>query len=210
MPCSWLPNWLTDFQKIVALMPGLVLAGTLIACSTHSQDAPGAARAQYVERPEQCSTLGVMACKAMALLSSDTVPTCSVSTGRDGGRSEVCGYVPTQAKSTEPARTKPAEPAPSAGTVYALHVSWTDNSDNESHFIIERCDQVKPAPEGEKTAGYCIGRWRSIATVRANTTSYVDNTAAVNYTYLYRIKAINSAGSSGYTKRRSRLQRDNP
>jgi hypothetical protein len=111
-----------------------------------------------------------MACKAMALLSSDTVPTCSVSTGRDGRRIAVCGYVPApQAKSTEPAQTKPAESAPSAGTVYAVHVSWTDNSDNESNFIIERCDQVKPARKGEKTAGYCVGRWRSIATVGANT-----------------------------------------
>ena len=200
MSCSWLPNWLTDFQKIVALMPGLVLVGTLIACSTHSQDAPGAAAAQYVERTERCSTLGVMACKAMALLSSDSVPTCSVSTGRDGRRTEVCGYVPTQGKSTEPAQTKPAEPAPSAGTVYPVHLSWTDNSDNESNFIIERCDQVSLAPKGEKTAGSCIGRWRSIATVGANTTSHVDNTAAANHTYLYRIKAINSAGSSGYTQ----------
>jgi hypothetical protein len=189
MPCSWLPNWLTDFQKIVALMPGAALAGTLIACSTHSQDAPGAAAAQYVE---QCSTLGVMACQAMALLSSDTVPTCSVFTGRDGRRTEVCGYVPAQAK--------PAEPAPAAGTVYPVHVSWADNSDNESNFVIERCDQVRIAPKGEKTVVSCIGGWRSIGTVSANTTSYVDNTAAANHTYLYRIKANNSAGSSGYTQ----------
>jgi hypothetical protein len=189
MPCSWLPNWFTDFQKIVALMPGAALAGTLTACSTHSQGAPGVAAAKYVEH---CSTLGVMACKTMALLSSDSVPTCSVFTGGDGRRTEVCGYVPAQAK--------PAEPAPAAASVYPVHVSWADNSDKESNFIIERCDQVSLASKGEKTAGSCIGGWRSIATVGANTTTYVDNTAAANHTYLYRIKAINSAGSSGYTQ----------
>jgi hypothetical protein len=189
MPCSWLPNWFTDFQKIVALMPGAALAGTLTACSTHSQGAPGVAAAKYVEH---CSTLGVMACKTMALLSSDSVPTCSVFTGGDGRRTEVCGYVPAQAK--------PAEPAPAAASVYPVHVSWADNSANESNFIIERCDQVSLASKGEKTAGSCIGGWRSIATVGANTTTYVDNTAAANHTYLYRIKAINSAGSSGYTQ----------
>lgn len=193
MPWSWLLNWLTDFQKIVALMPGAALAGALIACSTQPLDAPAAAPAsQYVERPEQCSTLGLMACKAMALLSSDTVPTCGVSTGRDGRRTEICGYVP--------AHPKPPEPSPAAPKVYPVHVSWSDNSDNESNFVIERCDQVSVAPKGEKTAGSCIGSWRSIATVGPNSTSYVDNTAAVNHTYLYRIKATNSKGSSAYTQ----------
>jgi hypothetical protein len=133
-----------------------------------------------------------MACKAMALLSSDTVPTCGVATARDGSRMEVCGYAPP--------RAKPAEPAPAAGTVYPVHVSWADNSDNESNFVIERCDQVRIAPKGEKTVVSCMGGWRSIGTVGANTTSYVDNTAAANRTYLYRIKASNSAGSSGYTQ----------
>jgi hypothetical protein len=189
MPWSWLLNWRADFQKIVALMPGAALAGALIACSTQPQGAPAS---QYVERPEQCSTLGVMACKAMALLSSDAVPTCGVSTGRDGRRTETCGSVPAHAK--------PAEPPPAAPKAYPVHVSWSDNSDNESNFVIERCDQVRVAPTGEKTAGSCIGSWRTIATVGANTTSYVDNTAAANHTYLYRIKATNSKGSSGHTE----------
>jgi hypothetical protein len=199
---SWLLNWRTDFQKIVTLMPGAALAGTLIACSTHPQGAPvDAPAAQYVERPEQCSTVGVMACKAMALLSSDTVPTCGVSTARDGRRTEVCGYVPAHPKSPEPSPAAPkAEPSPAARKAYPVHVSWADNSDNESNFVIERCDQVRIAPKGEKTAGSCIGRWQSIATVGANTTSYVDNTAAANTTYLYRIRATNSAGSSAYTQ----------
>jgi hypothetical protein len=193
MPWSWVLNWRTDFQKIIALMPGAVLAGALIACSTQPQGAPGAAPvAQYVERPEQCSTMGVMACKAMALLSSDTVPTCSVSTARDGRRTEICGSVLAHAK--------PAEPSPATPKVYPVHVSWSDNSDNESNFVIERCDQVSVAPNGEKTAGSCMGSWRTIAMVGANTTSYVDNTAAANHTYLYRIKATNSKGSSAYAQ----------
>jgi hypothetical protein len=146
MPWSWLLNWRADFQKIVALMQGAALAGALIACSTQPQGAPAS---QYVERPEQCSTLGVMACKAMALLSSDAVSTCGVSTGRDGRRTETCGSVPAHAK--------PAEPPPAAPKAYPVHVSWSDNSDNESNFVIERCDQVRVAPTGEKTARSCLG-----------------------------------------------------
>jgi hypothetical protein len=198
---SWLLNWRTNFQKIVALMPGAALAGTLIACSTHSQDAPGAPAAQYAERPEQCSTLGAMACKAMALLSSDSVPTCAVSMARDGRRTEVCGYVPSHPKPPEPSPATPkAEPSPAVSKAYSVHVSWADNSDSETNFVIERCDQVRRAPKGEKLVTSCVGSWRSIATVGANTTSYVDNTAAVNHTYLYRIRATNSAGRSAYTQ----------
>lgn len=193
MPWSWLLNWRKDFHKLIALMPGVILAGALIGCSTQPQGAAGAApAAQYVERSEQCSTLGVMACKTMALLSSDTVPTCGVSTGRDGRRTEICGSVPAHAK--------PVEPSSAAPKVHSVHVSWSDNSDNESNFVIERCDQVSVGPKGEKTVGSCIGSWRTIATVGPDTTSYVDNTPAANHTYLYRIKATNSKGSSPYTQ----------
>jgi hypothetical protein len=133
-----------------------------------------------------------MACKAMALLSSDTVPTCSVSSARDGTRSETCGYVPFDPKTAEPV---PTDPKP-----YPVHLAWSDNSDNESHFVVERCDQISIAPKEEKRTVSCTGVWRTIATVGANTTSYIDNTASVNQTYIYRVKAINSKGSSGYTE----------
>jgi hypothetical protein len=133
-----------------------------------------------------------MACNAMALLSSDSASTCSASRGRDGSRIEICGSVPISAKTSEPALANPR--------TYPVHLAWADNSDNESNFVIERCDQIKIAPQGEKQVVSCAGPWRFIATVSANTTSYVDDTASFDHTYIYRVKALNSKGSSGYSE----------
>jgi hypothetical protein len=179
---------------MVSLLRAAALVGALIACSTPPQGAPGGGVtvSQNVQNSERCSTLGAIACKAMALLSSDTVPTCSVSSARDGSRSETCGYVPNHGKTTES--------APAGPKAYPVHLAWSDNSDNESNFVVERCDQISIASKEEKRTASCTGVWRTIATVGANTTSYVDNTASANQTYLYRVKAINSKGSSGYTE----------
>jgi hypothetical protein len=179
-------------HRIVSLWQAAALVGAT-ACSTPPQGAPGGATvSQNVQHSERCSTLGVMACKAMALLSSDTVPTCGVSSARDGTRIEICGYAPIDPKT---AASTPADPK-----AYPVHLSWYDNSDNESNFVIERCDRISIAPRGEKPTASCTGVWRHIATVGANTTSYVDTTASANQTYMYRVKAINSKGSSGYTE----------
>jgi hypothetical protein len=181
------------YRRIVSLSRAAALAAALAACTTPPQDVPGGVTvSQNVERSEGCSTLGILACKAMALLSSDTVPTCSVSSGRDGNRTEVCGYAPAPAKTVES--------PPAGANTYSVHLAWTDNSDDESNFVIERCDRISIAPTGENPTASCTGGWRHIATVGANTTSYVDTTASVNQTYMYRVKAINSKGSSGYTQ----------
>ncbi|HEY2988491.1 MAG TPA: fibronectin type III domain-containing protein [Candidatus Binatia bacterium] len=178
---------------MVTLSLAAVLVGGVIACSTPPQGAPGGATAQNA--PEQCSTFGVMACKAMTLFSSDSVSTCRVSGGPGTTRIETCGSVPIAGEK--------AESAPAGPKAYPVHIAWSDNSDNESNFVIERCDQISIASTGEQAPASCAGPWRSIATVGANTTSYVDKTASANQTYIYRIKAINSNGSSGYTQEKA-------
>jgi len=63
-------------------------------------------------------------------------------------------------------------------------VNWTDRSDNELGFKVER----KDGPSGA---------WKQIATVAANVTRYVDDTnlkAAIGY--WYRVRAYNAAGTS--------------
>ena len=127
----------------------------------------------------------------MALLSSDSVPTCSAFRASDGRRIETCGAADTGARATASAPGNPQ--------AYSVQLAWSDNADNESNFVIERCDQVSVAPMGQKTAASCAGGWRQIGTVGANVTSYVDNTASWNQTYIYRVKATNSKGSSGYS-----------
>ena len=63
-----------------------------------------------------------------------------------------------------------------------VQLSWTDNSDNEESFVIERKSE---------------GEYVEVATVAANITQYTDDVEAGSYQY--RVKAVNQFGSSGYT-----------
>lgn len=84
--------------------------------------------------------------------------------------------------------TPPAAPtalSANAGACDQIDLSWTDNSDNESSFLIER-----------STDG---SNFSSLGSVGSNTTSYSDTTVAENTSYWYRVKATNSGGDSGYT-----------
>ncbi len=67
-----------------------------------------------------------------------------------------------------------------------INLSWTDNSNNEIGFIIER-----------KTG--TAGTYDAIGNVGANVTSFQDTTVACATTYYYRVKANNSAGDSDYS-----------
>jgi hypothetical protein len=65
-------------------------------------------------------------------------------------------------------------------------LSWTDNSNNESGFNIERKIGTN-------------GTFAQIATVGSNVTSYTDSNVTAGTTYCYRVNAFNSAGPSAYT-----------
>ena len=67
----------------------------------------------------------------------------------------------------------------------SVELVWTDNSNNENGFIIERETQTPDA--------YMV-----IDTVSANNTIYIDNTVAYA-TYNYRITAFNTFGQSTYS-----------
>jgi Chitobiase/beta-hexosaminidase C-terminal domain/Putative collagen-binding domain of a collagenase len=67
-----------------------------------------------------------------------------------------------------------------------ITLAWTDNSDNEDGFGIER-----------KTG--TNGTFSRITTVAANVTSYSDSGVVAGNTYCYRVNAFNAAGTSGYT-----------
>jgi hypothetical protein len=67
----------------------------------------------------------------------------------------------------------------------SVQLVWTDNSNNENGFIIER--------ESQGTDAFTV-----IDTVSANSNSFLDNT--VTYlTYVYRITAFNAFGQSAYS-----------
>jgi len=67
----------------------------------------------------------------------------------------------------------------------SVELNWTDNSNNEDGFIIER--------ESQGTEAFTV-----IDTVPANSTFYIDN-SVVYLTYVYRLTAYNSFGQSAYS-----------
>jgi fibronectin type 3 domain-containing protein len=82
--------------------------------------------------------------------------------------------------------TIPFAPSGLALTVQSassILLTWTDNSSNETGFLIER------QMSGDS--------WRALATTAANVTSYSDATLVASTQYSYRVSATNSAGTSG-------------
>jgi hypothetical protein len=83
---------------------------------------------------------------------------------------------------------KPAAPTALTATAGKREVTlaWQDKSDNEETFLIERSTSVD--------SGYT-----QVATVGANTTTYVDRGVVRKTTYYYRVRAANAAGRSAYS-----------
>ena len=67
-----------------------------------------------------------------------------------------------------------------------LHVTWQDNSTNETGFRIEYKDSVYPV-------------WQLADNVPANTTSYQFNGSITGRTYYFRVRAFNDCGSSDWS-----------
>jgi hypothetical protein len=67
-----------------------------------------------------------------------------------------------------------------------ITINWTDNSNNETSFVIER--------SLSSSSGFA-----QVATVGSNVTSYVNTALASGTTYYYRVAATNSAGTSAYS-----------
>jgi chitodextrinase len=85
--------------------------------------------------------------------------------------------------------TIPAAPSGLTATAVAtnqINPSWTDNSNNETGFKVERA----PASSGP---------WTQIGTTGAGVTSYSSSGLSASSTYYYRVRATNLAGDSGYS-----------
>jgi YVTN family beta-propeller protein len=79
----------------------------------------------------------------------------------------------------------PSDLSATAESESRIDLSWTDNSNDEYGFKIER-----------KRYGKTFSQ---IATVDANVTSYSDTGLSTYRTYYYRVRAYNNAGNSEYT-----------
>ena len=68
----------------------------------------------------------------------------------------------------------------------AILLAWTDNSDDEQAFVVER--------RGPDDAAF-----RELTRLGAGTTAYIDTDLVACETYEYRVQAVNLAGASGYS-----------
>ena len=80
----------------------------------------------------------------------------------------------------------PGELIATIGNRTRINLIWTDNSDNESGFKVER-KLVNDTTYAE------------IVSTSANVTSYSDNGLTEDVAYLYRVRAFNNGGASAYT-----------
>lgn len=85
--------------------------------------------------------------------------------------------------------TKPAAPtnlAATAASPSSINLTWTDNANNETGYVLERSTASTFATVVSKSFA-------------PDTTSYVDTGLAASTTYYYRLKATNGAGDSAYS-----------
>jgi hypothetical protein len=87
---------------------------------------------------------------------------------------------------TPPPPDAPSDLVAAAASHASVNLTWADNADNESGYIVERSlDGVD---------------WIEVGTADSNATSYVDSSGvAPSTTYLYRVRATNAGGDSDYS-----------
>ena len=116
-------------------------------------------------------------------------------TNTDGSR-EVCGQASSLspfvlATQDAPSPSSPAAPSnltASAVSSTTINLSWSDNSNNETDFELERCDGK----------GKCR-TFMLVASPGENTSSYMDTGLQPGSPYSYRIRAVNSGLYSAYS-----------
>ncbi|MFT7554121.1 MAG: hypothetical protein ACI9LO_000433, partial [Planctomycetota bacterium] len=98
-----------------------------------------------------------------------------------GGGDESSGAVPPQ----QP--TAPTGLGATATSSSSISLNWTDNSSNETNFVVQRSTT--------SGSGFAI-----IATLGVNVTSYADTTSlSASSTYYYQVYATNGTGGSDYS-----------
>ena len=80
----------------------------------------------------------------------------------------------------------PSSLAATAASAARIDLTWRDNSGNETGFQLER--KIESG-----------GTWALLATLGANATAYADLGLTPATTYVYRLRAVNGAGPSGYS-----------
>ena len=99
-------------------------------------------------------------------------------------------FATTEALPGQTIPTAPTGLGATATSSSSIDLSWTDNSSNESNFVVQR----------STTSG---SGFTTIDTLSANTTSYSNGGLSASTTYYYRVYATNSGGDSGFSNEAS-------
>jgi hypothetical protein len=94
---------------------------------------------------------------------------------------------PTPTPTPPPTPNAPSNLTATAVSTSQINLAWTDNSGNETGFLIERC-----------TGNNCTN-FVQIASVGANVTTFPNTGLSSNTFYRYRVLAFNGSGNSGYS-----------
>lgn len=94
---------------------------------------------------------------------------------------------PTPTPTPTPVPNAPSNLIATAISASQINLAWTDNSNNEQGFKIERCQ------------GNACTNFVQIAQIGPNVTSYSNTGLARNTRYRYRVRAFNGGGNSGYS-----------
>ncbi len=98
-----------------------------------------------------------------------------------------------EASTTIPKILPPSNLTASAGSSNQIVLTWTDNSNNETGFIIEKAG----------FDGTVTNTFEEIAKVGANVTFYRDGSISPGFTYFYRVKAFSEGDESLYSNETS-------
>jgi parallel beta-helix repeat protein len=91
----------------------------------------------------------------------------------------------------EPIPNPPSDLVATALSQTQIRLTWTDNSDNETGFKIQRLSGSQP--------------FTDIATVSANVKTYTNSGLTAGTTYTYRVYSYNSTGNSDYSNTASAM-----
>ena len=104
------------------------------------------------------------------------------------GNSSYSGTASATTHAPPPPPAAPSSLSATAASSSKINLSWTDNSDDETGFKIER----KLSTEADAS-------FSQIGTASANATSYSNTGLSPSTAYVYRVRAYNANGNSGYS-----------